>query len=118
MRSSAVVALALLASAGPTISAPVSSYSSYARRAATSTPIASSSTDVSGAFSLEDAKNVASIGSSIVSAFHNIFGRDEFEQLLARAAVDESGAFSLEDAKNIASIGSSIVSAFHNIFGG
>lgn len=30
--------------------------------------------DASGAFGLEDAKNIASIGSSIVSAFHNIFG--------------------------------------------
>ena len=30
--------------------------------------------DESGAFSLEDAKNVASVGSSLVGAFHDLFG--------------------------------------------
>ncbi|PSS35589.1 hypothetical protein PHLCEN_2v1466 [Hermanssonia centrifuga] len=80
--------------------------------------------DESGALKLGDAANIASIGSSIVSVFHNIFGgsdsqqRRELMDILARADVDESGALKLGDAANIASIGSSIVSAFHNIFGG
>ncbi len=82
------------------------------------TLFARATVDQSGALSLEDAKNIASIGSSMVSAIHNIFSREELEQILARADVDQSGAFSLEDAKNVASIGSSIVSAFHNLFGG
>lgn len=87
--------------------------------------------DDSGALklpSLGDAASIASIGSSIVSAFHNIFGgdsnqqrREELIDLLARAEFDESGAFklpSLGDAASIASIGSSVVGILHNIFGG
>lgn len=71
MRSSAIVAVALLASVGPAFSAPA--YMQPLKRDTTSGPSYPTNPE-SGAFSLEDAKNVASIGSSIVSVFHNIFG--------------------------------------------
>ena len=80
-------------------------------------------TDESGALKLGlgDFANIASIGSSIVSAVHNIFGgnsqRRDFEDIFARDdATDASGALKLGDVANIASIGSSVISAVENIF--
>ena len=66
--------------------------------------------DESGAFSLEDAANIASIGSSLVGVAEPLI-EDAYNYFhgSSRRAVDESGALSLGDAANIASIGSSIV---------
>lgn len=113
MRSSAVVALALVAAAGPAFAAPIATPQSvpFARRDATSTGSTSAPIDESGAISL---KTVASIGSfvaplvgGIISHFTNNGQQQqarELEELLRRAeAEDESGAISL---KTIASIGS------------
>lgn len=98
----------------------------------------------SGAFSLEDAAHVASIGSSLVSIGENLFGgkknrRDwssdsisaskraqygivtnpeRFPSILHLRDEAESGAFGLEDAAHVASIGSSLVSVAENLFGG
>lgn len=51
--------------------------------------------DESDAIKLGTVANIASIGSSIVSAFHGLFGgqkREDIEELLARAFDDESSA--------------------------
>ncbi|KAI0089733.1 hypothetical protein BDY19DRAFT_905487 [Irpex rosettiformis] len=119
MRSSSVVfALAAAAAVTPALAAPVSP-SSYSRRQTTTTD--------SGAVKLGNIADVASIGSSVVSVIHNLFGgssnqqrRDELESLLARAQneLDESGAISFDTIKNLGSIGGSAFSILHNVFGG
>lgn len=69
----------------------------------------------SEAIRLGQVADIASIGSSVVSAWHSIFGR---EDLIARADPDQdSEAIRLGQVADIASIGSSVVSAWHSIFG-
>jgi hypothetical protein len=80
-------------------------------------------TEESGAFDWGKAANIGSIGSSIVSIAHNLFGgnnKRELEEIIARTIADaeDSGAFNWGKAADIGSIGSSIVSIAHNIFGG
>lgn len=81
-------------------------------------------TDDSGAISFSTIKDVASIGGSVISAVHNLFGgsnqqtqRDVLE-LLVRDGGDQSDALSLGTIKDVASIGSSVISAVHNLFSG
>lgn len=61
MRSSPLIAFATLVAVAPTFAAPVSTYSRQ-------------DGNESGAFSLSDAAAVASIGSSVISVVHNLFG--------------------------------------------
>lgn len=125
MRSSAVVALALLAAAGPAFAAPVASPQSapFARRGAAPTTVSApsvptnqtsvnaTSIDQSGALKLGTIASIASVALPFVGSIINHFTNNgqqqqarELEELLRRAeAEDESGAISL---KTIASIGS------------
>lgn len=72
--------------------------------------------DGSEAIRLGQVADIASIGSSVVSAWHSIFGRSD---LLTRSEEEgqDSEAIKLGTVANIAGIGSSIVSMFHNLFG-
>lgn len=80
--------------------------------------------DDSGALSFSTIKDVASIGGSVISAVHNLFGGNnqqtqrEVLELLARDGGDQSDALSLGVVKDVASIGSSVVSAVHDLFSG
>ena len=122
MRPSAVVALALVAAAGPAFAAPVSSsqFESFARRdtsSTTSAPAASASAvaqptiDQSGAIKLGTIASIASFAAPVISGIISHFTNNgqqqqarELEELLRRAEAEEdSGAISL---KTVASIGS------------
>lgn len=80
--------------------------------------------DDSGALSFSTIKDAASIGGSVISAVHNLFGgsnqqtQREVMELLARDGGDQSDALSLGVVKDVASIGSSVVSAVHSLFSG
>ena len=121
MRSSAVVALALLAVAAPTFAAPVASPHSapFARRGAAPTTVPTSSLnqtfDESGAIKLGTVATIASAAlpfvGSIISHLTN-HGQEqqarELEELVRRAEVEEqeSGAISLG---TVAKVGSFVI---------
>ena len=96
MRSSAVLALAILATAGPALSAPV---------VPPVTTTQGAPTDSSEALSLGTIGTIASLGGSVISGLIDHFknngqSRRELIELLARQDVDESGAL---DFKSIIS---------------
>lgn len=133
MRSSAVLALAVLVSAAPSAFAAPAAAPHKARASTSTPPPASSSTgpaappvDESGAISLSSLGHLASIGISGLGILGTLFGgsannnhqRRELLEFLARAEVDESGALSLKSAAGIAGIGSAVVDVIHNLFSG
>lgn len=108
MRTSAVVALAIIATAGPSLAAPVSSPATFARRDAPNASGSADSTDESGAMSLKTGATIASFAAPVVSGLLSVFtGGDKNKQqqqrdlselaaLLRRAQdeIDASGALS------------------------
>ncbi|KIP01087.1 hypothetical protein PHLGIDRAFT_131373, partial [Phlebiopsis gigantea 11061_1 CR5-6] len=105
MRSSAVVALALLAAAGPAFAAPISSSQStpYTPPTAGASSSTTTSVDQSGAIKLGTIASIGSFVAPLIGGIINHFTNNgqqqqarELEELLRRAQVeDESGAIKL-----------------------
>ncbi|GJE97717.1 hypothetical protein PsYK624_139380 [Phanerochaete sordida] len=116
MRSSALLALAVLATAGPSLAAPLASPATFARAAGATS--AAPPADDSGAISLKTGATIASFAAPVISGIISFFSGDkdqqqaqrralgELDALLARAQAeqDASGALSLKTGATIASV--------------
>ncbi|KAI0344539.1 hypothetical protein BDW22DRAFT_1427234 [Trametopsis cervina] len=124
MRSSAVLALAFIATAGPALAAPISARSSHEEFI---NMLARAEVDESGALrlpTLSEAASAAGIAASLTGVFNGIaqhFGnkdKREILEMLARAEVDESGALrlpTLAEAASAAGIAASLTGVFNGI---